>query len=164
MGAVTRVAAAIAAFLPMSNAWPPSVALAASAIQIRFTRRLRKNHHGINTSDTTIKSRALHFIKQKPQGHCPGAFVRIRTLKWDYAAISFRFLRQPSTPKPASPVAKSGRAAGSGTFEVAIVAIANGCVSVPLTAVCPAESSRSIVLIFEKNTRWEPPPVLVIFV
>ena len=56
MGAVMRVAAAIAAFPPMSNAWPPSVALAASAIEIRFIRRLRKNHHGVITSNTTKTS------------------------------------------------------------------------------------------------------------
>ena len=53
MEAVTRVAAAIAAFPPMSNAWPPLVALAASAIEIRFIRLLRKNHRGADTSNTT---------------------------------------------------------------------------------------------------------------
>ena len=33
------------------------------------------------------------------------------------AAAAFRFLRHPSRPKPARPVAKSGSAAGSGTAE-----------------------------------------------
>ena len=40
-------------FPPMSNVWPPSVEWAAPAIQIRGIRRLRKNHHGTNTSNTT---------------------------------------------------------------------------------------------------------------
>ena len=54
-GAVTRVAAPIAAFPPMSNAWPRSGAWAASVIQIRFIRLLRKNHRGTNTNNTQLK-------------------------------------------------------------------------------------------------------------
>ncbi len=36
------------------------------------------------------------------------------------AACAFRFLRQPSRPNPARPVANSGKAAGSGTVLTAV--------------------------------------------
>jgi len=41
-------------------------------------------------------------------------------LKRDYAAIAFRFLRQPSRPSAPRPVAKSGRVAGTGTLETGV--------------------------------------------
>jgi len=50
-------AAAIVAFPPMSNVWPPSVEQAASAIQIRFTRRLREIHPDTNTDISHQKNR-----------------------------------------------------------------------------------------------------------
>src|SRR6516165_7955364 len=51
------VAAPIVASPPMSNAWSRSGAWAASAIQIRFKRRLHKSHRGTCTSDTTRTQR-----------------------------------------------------------------------------------------------------------
>ena len=41
-----------------------------------------------------------------------------RTLKRDYAALAFFFLRHPSRPNAPRPVAKRGRVAGSGTLEM----------------------------------------------
>jgi len=58
-------ATAIVAFPPMSNVWPPSGVWAASAIQIRFIRRLREIHLGTNTdiSPKKIKIKILAKFK-----------------------------------------------------------------------------------------------------
>jgi hypothetical protein len=44
--------------------------------------------------------------------------VPLNALFVQATGCAFRFLRQPSRPKPAKPVAKSGRVAGSGVCDV----------------------------------------------
>ena len=54
--------------------------------------------------------------KQKPRDIARGLD---RMLKRDYAAIPFRFLRQPSRPSAPRPV-KSGSVAGTATLETGV--------------------------------------------
>src|SRR5450759_3739802 len=56
----------------------------------------------------------------------PGTLPRVlfaSKVNRDQTAIAafFRFLRQPSRPNVPSPVANSGRAAGSGTLDTAVI-------------------------------------------
>jgi len=66
----------------MSNAWPPSVALAASAIQIRFTRRLREIHLGTNSTDISHQK-----LKIKNPANCVLDLLPPGTISLDIAWV-----------------------------------------------------------------------------
>ena len=58
--------------------------------------------------------RLCAFSFEKPRRNAPGFGSNVER---NYAAIAFFFLRQPSRPSAPRPVAKSGKAPGSGTGE-----------------------------------------------
>jgi hypothetical protein len=72
--------------------------------------------HLAHRADVKLKQKGR--LSAAPCNACAALFVQA-------AACAFRFLRQPSRPKPPRPVAKSGRAAGS---EVVAVPVKPGLV------------------------------------
>jgi hypothetical protein len=122
------------------------------------------------SSQALIKSNQLRSAKRrknKTPGTLPWGFSLDQTLI-DYAAVAFRFLRQPSRRNPTNPLANSGNAAGNGTCDTVLsVAIVNGggMKGSPIVSVIVApESCRSCMQLsiahsktkFISKPKWTP--------
>jgi len=105
-------------------------------------------------------------IERPPRG---GLFSFSCAAVQTVATCALFFLRQPSRPKAPRPVAKSGRAAGSGVAATGVPMRSTedtkvkgakpspGCISAPITKMFAEEASGSRVVGVYVNVSWKEP-------